>query len=185
MAISSSTYFAASSIGERDRLIRGRRIALLYAVFAITLSTARTAQAQEHPAADTIITNAYVWTVDRNQPHAEAVAILNQRIAAVGSSANMDAWRGPRTKIIDAGAKLLLPGFNDAHVHFVSGGFQLDNVQLKDAASLQEFARLIGERAKNAVKGEWILGGNWDETKWSPPTLPTKDAIDNVTANVP
>jgi predicted amidohydrolase YtcJ len=79
------------------------------------------ASAQEHPAAETIITNANVWTVDRNHPRAEAVAILNQRIVAVGTSAEMDGWRGPQTCIIDAAGKLLLPGFNDAHVHFVSG----------------------------------------------------------------
>src|SRR5579864_4475234 len=141
--------------------------------------------AQAKPAADLIIINAKVWTVDKANPTAEAVAVLGDRFIAVGSNADVEVLRSPATKVIDAGGKLLLPGFNDAHVHFVSGGMQLDNVQLKDAASLQEFARLIGERAKNAVKGEWILGGNWDETKWSPPTLPTKDAIDNVTANVP
>src|SRR5579859_904992 len=159
MVISSSMFFAANSIGERDRLIRRRRISFLCAALALILSTLRTAQAQEHPAADTIITNAYVWTVDRNQPHAEAVAILNQRIAAVGSSANMDAWRGPRTKIIDAGAKLLLPGFNDAHVHFVSGGFQLDQVQLNDAKTREQFVARIAAQARKLKKGEWFLGG--------------------------
>src|SRR5437763_9802214 len=89
-------------------------------VVASFLLACQTLASQEHPAADTIITNAYVWTVDRNQPHAEAVAILNQRIVAVGNSGDMDAWRGPRTRLIDGGGKLLLPGFNDAHVHFVA-----------------------------------------------------------------
>jgi predicted amidohydrolase YtcJ len=70
-------------------------------------------------------------------------------------------------------------------VHFVSGGMQLDNVQLNDAASPQEFARRIAERVKNTAKGEWILGGNWDETKWNPPTLPTKELIDSATADTP
>ncbi len=87
--------------------------------------------------------------------------------------------------MIDAGGKLVLPGFNDAHVHFVSGGMQLDNVQLKDATSAQEFARLIGERAKITPKGEWILGGNWDETKWTPPNIPTKQVIDRLTPDNP
>jgi len=166
-------------------LIRCRRISLLCAVFAITLSTAQTAQAQEHPVADTIITNAYVWTVDRNQPHAEAVAILNQRIAAVGTSSNMDVWRGPHTHIIDAAGKLLLPGFNDAHVHFIPGGFQLDQVQLTEAKTHEEFTNRIAAQARKLKKGEWILGGEWDEQNWSPPELPTHDWIDAVTPDNP
>jgi len=141
--------------------------------------------AQEHPAAETIITNANVWTVDRNHPRAEAVAILNQRIVSVGTSAELDAWRGPQTRIIDAAGKLLLPGFNDAHVHFVPGGFQLDQVQLTDATTREEFARRVGAQAKKLKKSEWILGGEWDEQNWSPPQLPTHDWIDSLTPDNP
>lgn len=141
--------------------------------------------AQERPAADTIITNANVWTVDRNHPKGEAVAILNQRIVEVGTSVEMDAWRGPQTRIIDAGGKLLLPGFNDAHVHFVSGGFQLDQVQLTDAKTREEFVRRIAAQAKKLKKGEWILGGEWDEQNWSPLELPTHEWIDAVTPDNP
>jgi len=144
-----------------------------------------TAVAQERPAADTIISNANVWTVDRNHPKAEAVAILNQRIVAVGTSVEMDGWRGPRTRIIDAGGKLLLPGFNDAHVHFVSGGFQLDQVQLTDAKTREEFVQRIAAQAKKLKKGEWILGGEWDEQNWSPAELPVHDWIDSVTPDNP
>jgi predicted amidohydrolase YtcJ len=142
-------------------------------------------RAQSRPAADLIITNAKIWTVDKSMPSAEAVAVLGDRIVAVGSSADVDAWRGPHTHVNDAGGKLLLPGFNDAHVHFVSGGKQLDSVQLNDASTPQEFARRIGERAKVTSKGEWITGGNWDETKWNPPNLPTKELIDALTPNTP
>lgn len=142
-------------------------------------------QAQSKPTADLIITNAKIWTVDKSMPSAEAVAVLGERIVAVGSNTDVDAWRGPRTHVIDAGGRSLLPGFNDAHVHFVSGGRQLVSIQLNDASSPQEFARRIGERAKVTAKGEWILGGNWDETKWNPPNLPTKDLIDVLTPNTP
>src|SRR5262249_17654613 len=83
--------------------------------------------------------------------------------------------------ILDAKGKLLLPGFNDAHVHFVDGGSHLQEVQLKDAATPQEFARRIAERVKVTSKGEWITGGDWDEQRWSPADLPTKDLIDPVT----
>lgn len=149
------------------------------------LSACAFAQQQAHPAAETIITNANVWTVDRNHPQAEAVAILNQRIVAVGTSAELDAWRGPQTRMIDAAGKLLLPGFNDAHVHLVSGGFQLDQVQLTDAKTRDEFVVRIAAQAKKLKKGEWILGGEWDEQNWSPPELPTHDWIDAVTPDNP
>jgi predicted amidohydrolase YtcJ len=143
------------------------------------------ADAASKPAADLIITNAKIWTVDKTHPTAEAVAVLGDRIVAVGSNADAGAWRGPQTQVIDAGGELLLPGFNDAHVHFVNGGMQLDSVQLTDATSKEEFAHRIGERAKITPKGEWILGGYWDETRWNPPALPTKDLIDPVTPDTP
>jgi predicted amidohydrolase YtcJ len=141
--------------------------------------------AQSKPAADLIITNAKVWTVDKSLPTAQAVAVIGERIVAVGSNADIDGWRGTHTQILDAGGKLLLPGFNDAHVHFVSGGEQLDNIQLNDATTPEEFAHRIAERAKTTPKGEWILGGNWDETKWNPPNMPTKELIDATTPDTP
>src|ERR1700694_471868 len=149
------------------------------------LLCAQALQAQGRPAADLIITNAKIWTVDKSHPQAEALAVLRDRIVAVGSSTEVDSWHGPQTKILDAQGKLLLPGFNDAHVHFVDGGAHLQQVQLKDAASPEEFARQIGARVKVIAKGEWVTGGDWDEQKWSPPALPAKELIDPVSANVP
>ena len=141
--------------------------------------------AQSQPVADLIISHAKIWTVDPAHPSAQAVAVLGDRIVAVGTDSDIAAWRGPQTQVIDAGGKLLLPGFNDAHVHFVSGGAQLDAVQLNDATSAQEFVRRIGERAKVTPKGSWILGGDWDETKWTPAELPTREIIDPVTGDTP
>ena len=152
---------------------------------AILLTCAVCTFAQTKPSADLIIRNARVWTVDRDHPEAEAVAILGDRIVAVGANQDVDAWRGTNTKTIDAAGNRLLPGFNDAHVHFMSGGSQLDNVQLNDATSPQEFARRIAERAAKTSKGEWLLGGDWDETKWSPAQLPAKELIDPVTSGTP
>jgi predicted amidohydrolase YtcJ len=143
------------------------------------------ALAQSKPAADLIISNAKVWTGDKTGPVMAAVATLGERIVAVGSNAEVEDWRGPNTKSIDAHGRLLLPGFNDSHVHFAEGGQQLDAVELNDATSAQEFVRRIGERAKKTPKGEWILNGDWDETKWTPAELPTKEMIDPVTGDTP
>lgn len=141
--------------------------------------------AQTHPAADLIISNAKIWTVDKGHPTGQAVAVLGDRIVAVGSNSDVDAWRGPGTHVIDAFGHFLIPGFNDAHVHFVSGGLQLASIDLNDATSAEEFVRRIAERAKKTPKGEWIRGGDWDETKWTPAHLPTREMIDPVTSDNP
>ena len=141
--------------------------------------------AQQKPSADLIVTNAKVWTVDKSHPQAEAVAVIGERIVAVGSSADIANWRGPGTKVIDAGGKLVLPGFNDAHVHFIEGSAQLFQVDLKDAKSPQEFAHRIAAQVKKTPKGDWILGGNWDDQAFEHPELPTHQLIDAITPDNP
>ena len=86
-------------------------------------------------APDLVIVNASVHTMDDANPTAGAVAIAGNRIAAVGSTPEIRALAGPGTRLVDAAGKLVLPGFNDAHVHFLSGGYSLANVDLRDASS--------------------------------------------------
>src|ERR1700745_1937334 len=99
-------------------------ISVLSCIFSVT------AAAQSRPAADLIITNAKIWTVDKSNPTAQAVAVLGDRIVAVCSNSDVINWRGPNTYVIDAEGRFLVPGFNDSHVHFVNGGLALDAVQL-------------------------------------------------------
>src|SRR5258708_16623377 len=102
-------------------------IALLIALSALPPSVgAQSASSQSQPAADLIIRNAKIWTVDKTRPTAEAVAVLGERLVAVGANNEIEAWHGTHTRVIDAEGKLLLPGFNDSHVHFVDGGLALD-----------------------------------------------------------
>src|SRR5437870_10381701 len=82
-------------------------------------------------------------------------------------------------------AGLVLPGFNDAHVHFMSGGFQLSSVDLRDANTPQEFAERIRDFAARIPKGRWITGGDWDHERWPDAKLPTKELIDQYTPNTP
>src|SRR5882762_2492853 len=156
-----------------------------FALCVLIIMAALEANAQPKPSATLIVTNAAVYTIDKQHPKAEAVAVIGDRIVAVGLQTDIDLWRGPQTKVIDAGGKLLLPGFNDAHVHFIQGGAQLEQVQLTDAATPEEFAKRIAAQVKKTLKGEWILGGRWDETKWPKPELPTKDLVDSVTGEIP
>ena len=136
-------------------------------------------------AADLLITNAVVRTMDASQPLAEAVAVIGNRIVAVGSNANLAGAAGPKTRIIDARGRLVLPGFNDAHVHFLSGGFQLSQVDLRSADSPAECTRRIREFAARVKPGDWITGGDWDHERWPGAPLPTKEIIDTATTNVP
>jgi predicted amidohydrolase YtcJ len=171
-------------MGDNKMRLRHAAAAFFW-LLLVSIASVSLANAQAKPAADLIVTNAKIYTVDKARPHAEALAVLGERIVAVGSAAEVDTWHGPKTKVMDAQGKLLLPGFNDAHVHFVDGGDHLSAVQLKDAASPQEFASKIAERAKTTPKGEWVVGGDWDEQKWSPANLPTKELIDPTTPDMP
>jgi predicted amidohydrolase YtcJ len=135
--------------------------------------------------ADLIVVNARVWTVDATRPEAEAVAVAGDRILAVGTRGEIERLRGPDTRVVDAEGRFLMPGFEDAHIHLMTGGAQLDSVDLKDAATPAEFARRIGDRAKQTARGEWILGGNWDEQRWTGAPLPTRELVDAVAPDTP
>ncbi len=152
---------------------------------ACTMLTSTASAKPSSLAPDLVIINAAVHTMDAARPTAEAVAVLGNRIAAVGSTAEIRALAGPGTRVIDADGKSVLPGFNDAHVHFLMGGFSLANVDLRDAASPEEMARRLGEYAKKLPKGRWILGGDWDHERWPGAPLPTREMIDAATPDHP
>lgn len=135
--------------------------------------------------ADLIIINANVRTMNRTKSNAEAIAVIGNRIVAVGTNAEVRALEGAQTRTIDAKGKLVLPGFNDSHVHFLEGGFQLSSVDLRDAQTPEEFVRRIREFAAKLPKGRWILGGKWDHENWKPSVLPTKETIDAATPDNP
>jgi predicted amidohydrolase YtcJ len=160
---------------------------LLLAIIILTLTVMNLPVYADKPAfvADTIIINAVVHTMDTAQPLAEAVAIYANRIVAVGSTSDIRKLAGPNTRTIDAQKRLLLPGFNDAHTHFLGGGFQLSSVDLRDANSPQEFAARIKAFAAKLPKGRWVTGGDWDHERWPDAKLPTKELIDSFTADTP
>ena len=118
-------------------------------------------------------------------PRAEAVAVIGSRIVDVGRNDEIRHWVGPGTRIIDLEGRLLLPGFNDAHVHFYQGGRSLASVQLRSARSPEEFRERIAEFAAHLPAGRWILNGEWDHENWSPARLPTRQLIDDVSAGHP
>lgn len=137
------------------------------------------------PSASLVLLNGRIWTVNDRQPRAEAVACLGSRIVAVGSNGEIRKWIGAGTEVIDLGGKLVLPGFNDAHVHFFSGGENLAGVHLRDARSEDEFRSRIAAFAARQPTGRWITGGGWDHENWTPARLPTRQLIDAAAAGHP
>jgi len=135
--------------------------------------------------ADLAIVNARVHTVDAARPAAEAVAICADRIARVGTNEEIRAVSDAKTQVIDAGGRLLLPGFNDAHVHLISGADELVGVNLRPAVTEQDFAKRLAAYAATQPKGRWILGGFWDHEAWPSRSLPVHDLIDSATPDNP
>jgi len=136
--------------------------------------------------ADLVITGGSVWTglsTGRGRPG--AVAIADGKILAVGDSADIARYVGSRTEVLRAHGGLILPGFADGHTHFIDGGFQLASINLRDAATPQEFVRRLKEYAAHLKPGEWITGGDWDHTLWRGAPLPQHSWIDSVTPNNP
>ena len=134
--------------------------------------------------ADTVLTGARVWTAVEGGPPCSAVAVRDGRILAVGSDAQVQPVIGSNTDVVELGGRTVLPGFIDAHVHFITGGFQLGRVDLRDASTPEEFARRIGRFAETLEPGAWILGGGWDDQAWGG-GLPDRSWIDPVTPNHP
>jgi predicted amidohydrolase YtcJ len=133
--------------------------------------------------ADKIFINGNIWTGIKNAPRAEFIAILGESILNVGNG-EYKHLQGPSTELIDLHGDFVIPGLMDNHTHFMSGGFQLMSIDLRDAKSKIEFVKRIKEHAKQLDTGEWITGGDWDHEIWGG-ELPTRNWIDEVTENNP
>jgi predicted amidohydrolase YtcJ len=162
---------------------------LVFSCFLITICLAVlscTPQEPGTPATEGVslaVVNAKIWTGDPSQPWAEALAANGERITAVGSNAQIEELAG-EAQVLDAGGRLLVPGFIDTHLHFISGGFGLSSVQLRDAATPEEFTARIQAFAATVPPGTWILEGTWDHELWGG-ELPRRDWIDEVTPDHP
>ena len=130
------------------------------------------------------VVNARVWTGDPRRPWADALAVDGERLRLVGASAEVRKLAGAATRVVDAHGMMVVPGFIDAHVHFIAGGFGLASVQLRDARTPAEFIQRIKAYAATLPRGAWITEGNWDHEQWGG-ELPRRDWIDSVTPNNP
>jgi len=120
------------------------------------------------PKADLIIYNGKIYTMDANQPIAEMVAIKGGKIIHVGSSDELDRWRGSQTKIINLEGKTMTPGLIESHGHIMGMGYAKMKLDLSQVKKYQELVKIVEAAVKKARPGEWILGRGWHQSKWNP-----------------
>ena len=156
------------------------------------VSAQGTPQSAQKPKADVIFThgNIYTGVVDAVSSlgagkRAEALAVLGDRILAVGTRDEIMKLKGPETKVVDLDGHFVMPGFNDAHMHLASAGLEKMNLNLVGAKTLDEFRERLRVKAEAAAPGEWVVGEGWDETLWPVKTLPTRWDLDEVSGKHP
>ncbi len=154
-------------------------------VFALSLSLAPSAVlAQE--AANLILVNGAIHTMDPAHPEAAALAVEDGEIVALGESSDLLArYRGPDTVVIDAGGAAVLPGLIDAHAHIMNLGRLLLTVDLFGTRSAEEVAERVGGAVRSHAPGEWIVGRGWDQNDWEVKEFPTTELLDRVAPENP
>ncbi|HSN25640.1 MAG TPA: amidohydrolase [Kofleriaceae bacterium] len=121
-----------------------------------------------------------VRTMDLAHPHATAVAVTGDTIAAVGSDGDIQPWIGKQTQIVQLAGRTLTPGLVDAHCHLYELGQDLEQVSVREAASADDAARIVGEAAKTRPANAWVLGRGWDQNKWPGQQFPVAATLDAI-----
>jgi predicted amidohydrolase YtcJ len=155
-----------------------RRSRILFLAAGVALLATLSLSCARRPApADLVLTNGKVVTVDARIPEGRAVAVHDGRIVAVGSEKAVQRYVGDTTQVIDLKGALAIPGFIDSHGHFTGLGESKMILDLTKARSWDEIAALVGEAAKKAKPGEWILGRGWHQEKWDRAPQPNIDGL--------
>jgi predicted amidohydrolase YtcJ len=142
-------------------------------------------------AATLVLRNGTIATVDSAKPQAQAIAFRSDTIAAVGSNDDIEPFIGPNTEVVDLAGQFAIPGFIDGHGHFMNLGQSKMNLDLMDVKNWNEIVTMVGEAARNAKPGEWILGRGWHQEKWdtkpepSVEGFPLHDTLSKVSPNNP
>ena len=134
---------------------------------------------------DLILVNGNVYTVNKKQPRAEAIAVRDRRIVFVGLNEDARKFRGDKTRTIDLGGKTVVPGFTDAHCHIFGIGEREMKLNLEGTNTLEDFFAKVKERVAQTERGKWITGRGWIETFWKPPQFPARSELDKIAQDNP
>ncbi|MCU1270226.1 MAG: hypothetical protein JWN74_1520 [Acidobacteriaceae bacterium] len=135
--------------------------------------------------ADVVLVHARIYTVNAHQPWAEALAIRDGKVLAVGSDREIEHYRGASTSVIDAKGRLILPGFTDCHVHFMDGSFSMQQVNVENAKTVAEIQERIKAYAAAHPNDPWVLGRGWSYPVFAPSGLPDKKQLDAIIPDRP
>jgi hypothetical protein len=157
-----------------------------FCVLATLYTTTGLADAGKASPADMVLWNGHVVTVNATDEVAQAIAVRDGRVVAVGTNTAVRALIGANTQVIDLHGYTATPGLIDAHAHISSGGLAaVTGVDLSKARSISEVTQLIGARAKQLPAGAWILGSGWDEAKFKEHRYVESRDLDPVSADHP
>ena len=148
-------------------------------------AAANPAAAESSQPADVILVNARIYTVNRQQAWADAMAVRGDKILAVGDKTKIETYRAKTTKVIDAQGRLVLPGFTDCHIHFMDGSLGLTRVDLNGAETVAEIQKRVKAYADSHPQEPWIQGMGWTYPTFKPTGLPDKKILDDVIADRP
>ncbi len=135
--------------------------------------------------ADTIFLNGNIYTVADAAPHAEAIAIVGDRIAFVGSNDEAKKFSGNKTRLIDLNGETVVPGLTDSHYHILGVGERELHLNLEGTRSLEDFLGKVKARVAASEPGKWITGRGWIETFWKLAVFPTRADLDRISPNNP
>ncbi|HEX2138243.1 MAG TPA: amidohydrolase [Woeseiaceae bacterium] len=135
--------------------------------------------------ADIVFRNGSIYTVDVNRSWADAVAISNGRIIYVGSDAGADELTGPSTQVVDLAGRMMLPGFQDVHIHPISGGIEAQACDLNGLTTLDQYLSAIESCAEENPDDEWITGGGWSMAVFGPGANASAALLDEIVPDRP
>jgi hypothetical protein len=164
---------------------------LILGTLALVSALAFTVNQSQQEVATLVLRNGNIVTVDPAKSQAEAIAVKGDIILVVGSNDEVRKYIGSTTQVIDLSGKLAIPGFIEGHGHFTGIGTAKMNLELMKVKSWDEIVAMVGEAARKAKPGEWILGRGWHQEKWDKtPTpnvegFPTHESLDKVSPNNP
>ena len=166
-----------------------QRLSVLFV--AAALAACSNEPAVEQPVADLVLTNGNVVTVDESLPRTEAIAVVGDRIAAVGAAAEIERWIGDDTEVIDLAGQTAIPGLIEGHGHYTSFGGSLLILDFRYAKSFAEIVSMVAASAAETPAGEWIVGRGWHQDKWETKEetlvegLPVHDSLSAATPDHP
>ncbi len=163
-----------------------KKLTVLLALVFFSMAFSACAPAYEGPPADLVVMNAKIVTIDSDNPQAEAIAVMGEKILAVTSNKDVQKYiEKDTTEVIDAGGRLLIPGLNDAHIHFTGGGTSLMQLDFRYVHDVDSIKQMVADKVEHSMPGELIRGRGWEHETFPDKKWPTKEALDEVAPDNP